>query len=291
MKRRRIKTIGLPSKEDLTRLGLQDADPEDPDTHRVLLLHELMGDPAAPRQSISSGGAVVTQGRSHKARLPDLGPIKKELTVLWKRWETSTSQEARRRIRREIHPLDQKYFWIVDHMPAEERPSPMAYCRVWHGRVYGVNPRGIDFLQALSILNQILPPGYECSEGEVRDRFVAYLWALRGNADFTVGIPVSRGKPKARCVDCGNVHFVSARTKDMKLVGCPKCGSRTHNPIDPTLTKPGSERRFRVTQAELCQRFRIPRGRLRTIIGRYVPRKAKLPKLRIAVTTEAPLTQ
>jgi hypothetical protein len=277
MKRRRSEPTELPTKEDLTRLGLPNADPDDPMVQRLFRMKALMGQVQAPRPHVSTKHSPVAQARSNKAKLPDLAPIRRELAALWSRWEIG-SQEARKSLLKQIAPWEKQYFWIEDHMPAQERPAKLGYSRVWHGRVYSASPKGLDFMEALSLLNQFLPLGHAHSDAEERDRFIAYLWALRRHGAVTVGVPVSRGKPKSRCVDCGDIHLDSKRTKELKLLGCPRCGSLVHKAIDPTHTKPGTERTFRITRKELCRRFRISRQHLRTIVGRYSPAQTSTPE-------------
>jgi len=222
---------------------------------------------------ITSKRGTTAQARSSQVHLPHPDSFRCELTKIAKSLETPLSPEIRKKIGERFAELERRYFFAKDALPANQCYAGISYVRAWRGRMYEISPKGMTPEQALLTLNYFFPPGYNCSDSEARDRLLACLWYFRKSADIVVTVPVSRGRPKARCASCGDIHFVSARSKDMKRVGCPKCGSRTHTPIDPCLAKPGSEQRLRATRAGLCRRFRITTNRLRTIIGRYLPRK------------------
>jgi hypothetical protein len=291
MKRRRSKSTVPPLDERLVKLGLQDADPEDKQTQQILHLNELMQVRERISTPITSSRGTSPQARSSRAHSPHPDSFRPELTKLAKSLEASLSADLQKKNRERFAELERRYFFAKDALPADQCFSGISCVVMWHGRAYVMSPKGMTPQQALVTLNHFFPPGANASESEARDRLLAGLWYFRKSAEIVVTVPVSRGKPKARCASCGDIHFVSARSNDMKVLGCPKCGSRTHQPIDPSLAKPGSERRIRVTRVELCRRFRITSGRLRTIIDRYFPRKDEPQASRTAVTTEAPPSQ
>jgi hypothetical protein len=291
MKKRRINPKEVPTQEELIRLGLQDADPDDPLTKRIVQMHGLMGEPPAPRPRASKEAPRIAQARSHKTRPASIEPVRRQLAEAWNQWFIAKSPLEREKIRRnQIVPLEKTYYWIADRIPNKEWPSGIGQVKLWKGRIYRANPIGLNPAQAVLLFNHFSVSEKPCSASEKRDRFLVYLWALRRHGGVTVGIPVSRGRPKTRCADCANVHLVSARSRNMKILGCPSCGSRRHTPFDQCATRPGSERTIRITQKDLSHRFRVSRQHLRTIIKRY-PLPQELQRLpRTAVTKLTPST-
>lgn len=266
--------------------GPTEAGPEDPDAERIERLREMMEPPAAPRLHISTSRRAVAQARSNKAKPADYGVIGSEVGKLYGSLDALRGDEARGPVLKRIKELDDQYLAARATHPIEEQPTGLPYIRVWHGRVYGVAPKGLAVGQFLSILNHMLPPDHDGSEIEVRNRFLAFLWHIRRSATITVGAPISLGKPKSRCTDCGDVHPVSKRSKDLKLLGCPKCGSMRHGMIPPDATRPGSVREIQITQKDLCRRFRVTRSHLKTIVKRYSPGPRPGGSPRTAVTAQ-----
>jgi hypothetical protein len=288
MKRRRFTAQGHDPASLPPDDGSTEADTADPDTQRIERLREMMGEPKAPRPHISTRRALVAQGRSHKAKPPELEPIGRELTKLWKKLETLQGDEARRPIRQRIRDLDAQYFAARAALPEQEQPSGFAFLRRWKGRVYRVDPKGISAMHALAIYNHIMPGGLACSDGEARDRFLVYLWCFRKRAAITVGVALSMGKPKVQCSGCGTIRLAWNPWKPEIKSECRSCDTKSYKSIDAAAMRPGSDRPLHISQREICQRFRVTRGHLCAAILRYSPPDVGRKRRQSAVSTEVP---
>lgn len=273
MGKRYVRKRVVPVDERLAKLGIENADPEDEATRRVLEISEVI-DAAAQRtsQTTMTRWSGKPQARSNKAVLPDLEPIRRRLTKLWKQWTDLPSGAERSGVRKAITEAEVEFWWIRDRLPESKRPGGVAYCHRWHGRVYRMDFFGENILiEYHKAMNHLLPSTLKCSEAELRDRYLSFVWHFRKKSIITVGVPVSRGKPKTKCVDCGSVHPLMARYDfvTLKPPGCPQCGSRTHKPIDPTLVHPGSEKVVRVSLPELARRFHVKLSHLKRAVKKY----------------------
>lgn len=273
MSKRHIKKRLAPLNERLAKLGIEKADPEDEDARRALEISEDM-DIAAQRTrpAIMTRWSTKAQARSDRAVLPGLEPVRRRLTKLWKEWTELPPGPERRKVRQAIAEAEKEFWWIRDRMPDSARPGGVAYCRVWHGRVYRMDFFGDNILTKYErAMNHLLPSALKCPEAELRDRYLSFVWHFRRSSLLTVSIPVSRGKPKARCVDCGSIHPLDARYDfvTLKPPGCPRCGSKTYKPIDPTLSRPGTEKVARVSLPELARRFHVKLSHLKRTVKKY----------------------